>query len=137
MVQQNGRLFHIDFGHFLGNFKKKFGISRERAKFVFTPDFAYVLGGVGSEDFADFVSLCCQAYNILRKNAANFINLMAMMLSTGIPELQKAKDIDYLRNTLCLDLADEKAAEHFGKEISSSLGCKTTIINNMIHILAH
>ena len=56
MVQQNGRLFHIDFGHFLGNFKKKFGISRERAKFVFTPDFAYVLGGVGSEDFADFVA---------------------------------------------------------------------------------
>jgi len=137
MVQQNGRLFHIDFGHFLGNFKKKFGISRERAKFVFTPDFAYVLGGVTSNEFRDFVSLCCQAYNILRKNASNFINLLAMMLSTGIPELQKASDIDYLRNTLCLDLGDEEAAASFCKQISASLGCKTTIINNMIHILAH
>lgn len=137
MIQKNGRLFHIDFGHFLGNFKKKFGFSRERAKFVFTPDFAYVLGGVGSDLFNEFVALCCRAYNILRKNAGNFINLMAMMLSTGIPELTKPSDIDYLRNTLCLDLEDEEASASFVKQISSSLGCKTTIINNMIHILAH
>src|SRR3990167_7862723 len=135
MVQQTGRLFHIDFGHFLGNFKKKFGIQRERAKFVFTPDFAYVMGGVGSPQFEQFVALCCKGYNILRKHASRFINLMAMMLSTGIPELRKPKDIDYLRNTLCLDLEDQEAAESFCKEISSSLGCKTTIINNIIHIL--
>ena len=62
---------------------------------------------------------------------------MAMMLSTGIPELQSASDIDYLRNTLCLDLGDDEAAVSFSKQLSSSLGCRTTIINNMIHILAH
>tara|TARA_B100000787_G_C16087315_1_gene247269 strand:- start:146 stop:340 length:195 start_codon:yes stop_codon:yes gene_type:complete len=39
-----GHLFHIDFGHFLGNFKSKFGFKRERAPFVLTPDFAHVLG---------------------------------------------------------------------------------------------
>ena len=44
MLSKEGHLFHIDFGHFLGNFKSKFGIKRERAPFVFTPDFAYVLG---------------------------------------------------------------------------------------------
>ena len=26
---KEGNLFHIDFGHFLGNVKKKFGIKRE------------------------------------------------------------------------------------------------------------
>jgi hypothetical protein len=31
----------IDFGHFLGNIKKWAGISRERAPFIFTPEFAY------------------------------------------------------------------------------------------------
>lgn len=28
MVQKNGKFFHIDFGHILGNFKMKFGVKR-------------------------------------------------------------------------------------------------------------
>ena len=60
-----------------------------------------------------------------------------MMLSTGIPELTKPKDIDYLRKNLCLDMEKEDAAAFFVKQISASLGCKTTIVNNFIHILAH
>jgi phosphatidylinositol kinase/protein kinase (PI-3 family) len=60
MVTKDGRLFRnksfslfsyifvdIDFGHFLGNYKKKFGFKRERAPFVFTPDFAYGKGYFG------------------------------------------------------------------------------------------
>ena len=38
MLTKRGNLFHIDFGHFLGNFKKKYGVKRERAPFVLTPD---------------------------------------------------------------------------------------------------
>lgn len=38
MLTDTGHLFHIDFGHFLGNFKKKLGIKRERAKFVLTEE---------------------------------------------------------------------------------------------------
>lgn len=37
------QLFHIDFGHFLGNFKSKFGFKRERVPFVLTPHFQYVI----------------------------------------------------------------------------------------------
>ena len=37
-------------GHFLGNFKKKFGIKRETAPFVFTPQFAAVLGGSDKDE---------------------------------------------------------------------------------------
>jgi phosphatidylinositol-4,5-bisphosphate 3-kinase len=46
MLKKNGNLFHIDFGHFLGNYKAKFGIKREKAPFIFTPAFAHVLGGM-------------------------------------------------------------------------------------------
>jgi phosphatidylinositol-4,5-bisphosphate 3-kinase len=38
MLTEMGHLFHIDFGHFLGNFKTKLGIQRERAPFVFTEE---------------------------------------------------------------------------------------------------
>lgn len=59
MLKVTGHLFHIDFGHFLGNlyliiffidwkqkghFKTKFGFEREKAPFVFTPQFAHILG---------------------------------------------------------------------------------------------
>lgn len=97
MVTRDGCLFHIDFGHFLGNFKSKFGFKRERAKFVLTPDFAYVMGGKGSEGFKRFEALCVKAFNLLRKEAALFLNLFALMLSSGIPELRTVDDISYLR----------------------------------------
>ena len=45
MVSTGGNLFHIDFGHFLGRIKSKAGIKRERAPFVLTPDFVYIMGG--------------------------------------------------------------------------------------------
>ena len=62
MVTTSGNLFHIDFGHFLGNvkhfmvscsnvwhhrlvlsFKQK--VKREWCPFVLTPDFIHVMGG--------------------------------------------------------------------------------------------
>lgn len=137
MVTKSGRLFHIDFGHFLGNYKKKFGIKRERAPFVLTPDFAFVMGGEGSPNFKKFIDYCCASYNILRRHANKFINLFAMMLSTGIPELTCVEDINYLRNAFALESNDEEASVHFTKLIYESLSTKTTQFNNAIHILAH
>ena len=49
MVNRDGQIFHIDFGHFLGHFKKKFGIQRERVPFVLTNDFLQVITK-GSDD---------------------------------------------------------------------------------------
>lgn len=76
-------LFHIDFGHFLGNFMKWKGFSRERAPFTFTPEFAYVLGGRQSPLFAQFVELACDAFVVLRRYANDLIALLAIMVTTG------------------------------------------------------
>ena len=87
MVQENGRLFHIDFGHFLGNFKKFKGVERERSSFVFTHAMAAIMGGTKSELYAVFKDKCCTAYNILRRHAPTLTALFRLMIPAGIPEL--------------------------------------------------
>ncbi len=82
MIKSNGIFFHIDYGHFLGNFKSKFGIQRERAPFLLTPEMAHVYIKAKRED--NFKSYCVKAYNILRRNANRLINLFIIMSSAGI-----------------------------------------------------
>ena len=45
---------HIDFGHFLGNFKSKFGVKRERGPFVLTDDFIYIITKEGDKTSPGF-----------------------------------------------------------------------------------
>lgn len=49
------QLVHIDFGHFLGNFKSKFGVKRERVPFVLTDDFIYIITKGGTKDSKEFI----------------------------------------------------------------------------------
>jgi phosphatidylinositol-4,5-bisphosphate 3-kinase catalytic subunit alpha/beta/delta len=56
MVRENGQLFHIDFGHILGNFKMKLGVKRERAPFVMTHDIVYVINNGPDKDVKEFHS---------------------------------------------------------------------------------
>ncbi|KAK3274652.1 hypothetical protein CYMTET_17174 [Cymbomonas tetramitiformis] len=152
MITRSGAMLHIDYGHFLGNIKRFFGVKRETAPFAHTPAshsglpvrcplqnpaFGYVLGGPKSFAFIRFVSLCCNAYNSLRRHANLFINLFSLMVSTGIPELQSLEDIEYMREALSPGLTDEQASEKFTNLIHEALDTKLIQVNDAIHILAH
>ena len=142
MIQQSGHLFHIDFAHFLGNIMKFAGIKRERAPFVLTPEFAFVITGgqekpEKSRNFFNFIQVACTAYNLVRQNASKFIALFQMMLSTGIPELSTNDDLSYLRDALAFELTEEQAAKHFQDLIYESLRTKTTQLNNYVHLIAN
>lgn len=50
----SGNLFHIDFGHILGNYKSFLGINKERVPFVLTPDFLFVMGTSGKKTSLHF-----------------------------------------------------------------------------------
>jgi len=110
MVTEDGKLFHIDFGHFLNHKKKKFGMNRERVPFVLTEDLINVIAkgytpGKSSRQFKDFQETCGKAYLHLRSHASLLCTLFSMMLNSGIPELQTQNDIGYLRKTLGVDVS--------------------------------
>uniref|UniRef100_A0A669Q9Z2 Phosphatidylinositol-4-phosphate 3-kinase catalytic subunit type 2 beta n=1 Tax=Phasianus colchicus TaxID=9054 RepID=A0A669Q9Z2_PHACC len=167
MLKTTGHMFHIDFGRFLGHAQMFGNIKRDRAPFVFTSDMAYVINGGDkpSSRFHDFVDLCCQAYNLIRKHTHLFLNLLglvrtwghsegpwggwemcphlithlhlaAQMLSCGIPELSDLEDLKYVYDALRPQDTDADATTYFTRLIESSLGSVATKLNFFIHNLA-
>ena len=81
--------------------------------------------------------VCGEAYNVIRASGHEFINLFQLMLSTGIPELQEAEDINWLRECLLIGADEAYATRHFTQKIDVALATRTTQLNNAVHILAH
>ncbi|KAK1152176.1 phosphatidylinositol 4-phosphate 3-kinase C2 domain-containing subunit beta-like [Acipenser oxyrinchus oxyrinchus] len=138
MLKSSGHMFHIDFGKFLGHAQMFGNIKRDRAPFVFTSDMAYVINGGDkpSSRFHDFVDLCCEAYNLIRKHTHLFLNLLGLMLSCGIPELSDLQDLKYVYDALRPHESEADATMYFTRLIESSLGSVATKLNFFIHNLA-
>lgn len=147
MVSKHGHIFHIDFGHFLGNFKSKFGINRERSPFVFTPEMAAVLtnkehgnDGAGDDDvdmYLDFEEQCCRAFNILRRRNNLLLNLFTLMLPASMPDLLERADVQYSVDMLSLDLTEDEANEKFIDELDKSLSNISRRLDNLFHNVKH
>jgi len=139
MVCENGQIFHIDFGHFLGHFKKKFGINRERVPFVLADDFLLVIGKgkenpKKSKEFAQFQELCGEAYLALRRHSNLLITLFTMMLPAGITELQSIDNIGYLRQTLAVEKSEKEALNYFQTVFNDAYeGAWTTKVDWFFH----
>lgn len=133
MMTKTGHLFHIDFGHFLGNFKTALGIQRERSKFVFTEEMSYAMGGLGSGGFEQFKDYSCKAYNYIRKHGRRVMHLFLFMVTAGMPELKKKSEIKYLREMLSLKLTEMEANNKFSDEITNSLNNTFRRIDNLFH----
>jgi len=136
MLKKNGELFHIDFGHFLGHFKYKMGIKRERAPFVFTRQFQNVLGNDNSELFIDFKNKLKKGYQTLRKKRDVIVTLLRILLCTGIPELDE-KSLRYLEGTMSMKRTDKEADDYLEKQLADSLDSVSTKLNFAIHIVAN
>mmetsp|Transcript_31133 Transcript_31133/g.42803 ORF Transcript_31133/g.42803 Transcript_31133/m.42803 type:complete len:301 (+) Transcript_31133:155-1057(+) len=137
MVQKTGNLFHIDFGFIFGNFLKFGGIERETTPFVLTREMVYVMGTSNGALFKEFCSICFMAYEVIRHHAHLFLSLFSMMLSTGIPHLQKVEDLAYFEDAMRMDSSSSEAAKDFDDLIKKSLKNTRVYLNNMVHILAN
>uniref|UniRef100_A0A2I3MXF6 Phosphatidylinositol 4,5-bisphosphate 3-kinase catalytic subunit gamma isoform n=1 Tax=Papio anubis TaxID=9555 RepID=A0A2I3MXF6_PAPAN len=120
MITETGNLFHIDFGHILGNYKSFLGINKERVPFVLTPDFLFVMGTSGKKTslhFQKFQDTCVKAYLALRHHTNLLIILFSMMLMTGMPQLTSKEDIEYIRDALTVGKNEEDAKKYFLDQI--------------------
>nr|ASO96440.1 PI3K-like protein [Dugesia japonica] len=141
MVNSKGQLFHIDFGHILNNRKKKFGVNRERVPFVLTEDFIITIAEgcdkpSSSDKFNDFTVLCGKAYLKLREHSSLILTLYSLMIDSGLPELTKVQDLEYLRKTLSVDSTEEQALTYFNRQFYNAYtGNWTTKIDWLSHWL--
>ncbi|EFO62428.1 Phosphoinositide-3-kinase, catalytic, alpha polypeptide [Giardia lamblia P15] len=141
MLCQDGTFFHIDFGHFLGNFKKKFNYERERGPFFFIPDMAFVLkhhdyiNGTEYEKF--FEKMSADALLAIRHHSSALISLFTIMIPSGIPQLTSREDVQWIEDHLFLDMSESEAHKHFIRLIHEAERSKRYLYNNMFHILAH
>jgi len=138
MMTKDGKLFHIDFGHFLGNFKSKYGYKREKAPFVFTQMMASLLGGrrAGAR-YRLFQDKSTQAFNLLRRHTDTFLVLFSLMIGCQIPELKGVEDLFWIRRCMKVEESEEEAGLRFEKLTYESLKCTATRIMHTIHILKH
>ncbi len=139
MVTKKGHMFHIDFSKILGNAQKFGTIRRDRVPFVLTPDMAYVInsGDTMSHNFQHFVELCCQGFNVIRRNGDLILNLLCLMVSSGITYLSTPQDLEYVQHALQLQLSESEATVYFTRLIETSLSSKSTQLNFFIHNMAH
>lgn len=136
MLKQSGHMFHIDFNKFLGDAQMFGNFKRDRVPFVLTSDMVYVInnGEKQSDKFQLFVDLCCQAFNILRKNANLFLNLFALLSRSGIPGVSEGA-ARYIQRALLPGHTQAQASALFTRMIEDSLRSVFTQFNFFIHNL--
>ncbi|KAL2123353.1 hypothetical protein VTJ04DRAFT_3808 [Mycothermus thermophilus] len=124
LIDNEGHIIHIDFGFMLSNSPGSVGF--EAAPFKLTYEYVDVLGGVGSQDFEDYKTLCKQAFQALRRSADNIIDLVAMMgreskmpcFGAGVQQVTAA-----LRGRFQLQLSKDEAEQFVETDlIGKSLG---------------
>ena len=86
-----------------------------------------------TENFRLFQKSCCDAYNLLRHNSNKIINLFLIMLSAGMPELQKKEEIRKLQDKLNLKSSDREAEKIFIREIKEAMTTFSRRIDNAAH----
>ncbi|KAE9420387.1 hypothetical protein Angca_009646 [Angiostrongylus cantonensis] len=146
MMTNDGKLFHIDFGHILGHGKTKLGIKRDRVPFVLTEHFLCVIGqgrpvSRDSHEVAKFKRLCCDAYMMLWEKRDLFLSLFTVMQTMELPELSTDSDLDRLKSTLRVAFHNGMAAEarNFFSEVFDEAfnGSWATKTNWFFHAVKH
>ncbi|XP_041990822.1 phosphatidylinositol 3-kinase, root isoform isoform X1 [Salvia splendens] len=130
LLQDDGRLFHVDFGFILGRDPKPFPPPMKLCK-----EMVEAMGGAESQYYTRFKSYCCEAYNILRKSSNLILNLFHLMAGSNIPDIASdpEKGILKLQEKFRLDLDDEESIHFFQDLINESVSALFPQMVETIH----
>jgi hypothetical protein len=123
LIDNQGHIIHIDFGFMLSNSPGSVGF--ESAPFKLTQEYVDVMGGVESEAFKLFRTLCKQAFQALRKSADNLVLLVELMgkesrmpcFSSGV-QYATAQ----LKQRFVLQMSEKEAEDFMDVLVQKSLG---------------
>jgi len=123
LLREDGALFHIDFGYILGRDPRSWAVGPIRL----TRDMIETMGGRGSPGFEKFISYCCQAYRVLRRNASLILNLLHLMKDSQIDNIFEDHEsvLQIVRDRFDLDRTDEAAEIWLLDKLNK---CEDTII---------
>ena len=130
-----GQFFHVDFGYIFGRDPKPFA-----PPVRFPQEVLIAMGGAESQLFENFLRLCCDVYNVLRRHAGAIFSLIRLMVDAGVTDLSEKQlpeeALTCVRDHLKLELQDDAAAIHLRSVIRDSATSFMPVVLEHVHKLA-
>ena len=131
MIDNKGRLFHIDFGYILGKDPKP-----APPPIKLCQEMVEVMGGKGSSRYEEFKQKCVNAYWVLRENARVIVNMFYLMIDSGIPELNEIENLYKLHEKFVPGFSKQEANNSFLTNLEESVNALMPILMEKFHAWA-
>ena len=131
MIDNRGRLFHIDFGYILGRDPKP-----APPPIKLCQEMVEVMGGKGSSRYEEFKQKCVNAYWVLRENARVIVNMFYLMIDSGIPELNDIENLYKLHEKFVPGLSNDEASTSFLTNLEESINALMPVLMEKFHAWA-
>ena len=126
MIDQKGRLFHIDFGYILGKDPKPYPppikLCSEMVECI--------------DDKEEFKNLCVKCFLILRQNSRLIVNMFYLMKDSGISEVNNIENLYKLYNRFESEYTTQQATNALMSKIDDSISAIAAVFFEKLHAWA-
>ncbi|KAI8347951.1 hypothetical protein B0O80DRAFT_391114 [Mortierella sp. GBAus27b] len=127
MIDDEGHVVHIDFG-FILDISPGGNINFESSPFKLTSEMIQIMGSsVEDQGYRWFCELCVKAFLASRPYAEQIMQLVALMLESGLPCF-RGETIKRMRSRFQLDRSERSAAEFLLERVDESYLNKRTVL---------
>ena len=127
MIDDDGHVIHIDFG-FILDISPGGNINFESSPFKLTSEMIQIMGSsVEDQGYRWFCELCVKAYLASRPYAEQIMQLVSLMLESGLPCF-RGETIKRMRSRFQLDRSERAAAEFIKERVDESHLNKRTVL---------